>query len=302
MKVFVNCSQVSLHAWAIKERIRLEEDNEIQERGKADVVIEEDQFASKMLAHENVQILYGAGEKPSRPVCYLSSIFDGEKWGDQQFVMIPMRGLMNEGIGPDVVTGCAVRAHETPGVFEKLTDVVRGLGWKGFVTLGLTRDGIDSARLGMPYFSMYAMMESVPTRLAEFSKKPLGERLRERWSVAILLSRHPYPMGQEVAREVEGLNFQLRKHFWTFNQQPILKERFVTSFTAIGVVTAWEHRIRDANERAMQTCRNIQVADKQYRTDLSRVVGSSWEEVEACLELARTQSSDHQLSLEQTQP
>ena len=216
-----------------------------------------------------------------RGVAFVSKWFDRfDGWSDQMVVSIPIYGLMNEGMGADVLSGVALRFIDTSPLQvlfgnELLSETLKQQKHSGFVSIEILDDGTSCGiSYGIPNGGNSVILEGCKQRLAEFFTCP--ERLMESWAVGLYITRYPFPSVENTERvHVEGLDRSMHKHFYApFIQQ--YRNSFHTDNTMIGLCTSWDKRLIDANKRVLALCNKISVPFKQYRTDLNCAVQHTW--------------------------
>jgi hypothetical protein len=214
---------------------------------------------------------------------YLSTWFDYELgWHPQTFMGAPVFGLMDENLGPQIISGFG-------GTYTRLKDetwrdAISGMlvemKIKGFVTFGMSSAfDIVECLTGIPFPGLLCLLEGVPHKISRFFAGPMKSSLLESKTIAIVFTRPPYPYKTENARtSVDGLTEDVLKHFWI----PFVTEHrksFFTDSTLVGVATNWSMTFGESNFRALQTCRAVRIPERQYRTDIARCVKSRLEEI-----------------------
>lgn len=216
---------------------------------------------------------------------FISRYFNRTEWDTQTLVGVPVCGLMNNDLGPQVVTGCGLRYlkqvnDRVLGHFDGYTLALQELGFSGFVSLLFDQLGnIISAQTSIPFYGLFGVLEGVRGKLGEWFEQP--NRLYESWVVSLLVTQNPFPNTKvepscskfEISKEIE-------KHFWSF-------PRSQQSQGLLGIATAWagieddsingaSGSLERANNFALRTAGSIEVAEKQYRTDLAIRVREKW--------------------------
>jgi hypothetical protein len=265
----------TLAGFALMDRLALEEDDVVPQE-QTDIWLDVRNFESFPLADVSTELCFGVGTVPlpSGNSYYLTRVYDRGTWGTQTGIGMPLIGSMSEGLGAPIPMGCISRFKDDnlrDDLFENknLGGILQGLNWRGFVTLEMSGRSVSKIHLGCPSFMAYGLMECTG-RLSDFAREPLGSRFKSRWCVSSLLSCFPYPANEysEDKITVGGVTRQVRKHFWPFAPNGVLKDSFKTKFTVLGVVTSWDHSLDSACHRAGITSQNLEVIWKQYRRDL----------------------------------
>lgn len=275
-------------SFALIDRLALEEDEATFEPQRA--ILKATDFEGIALASMTVEALYGYEVQTMSPSPYcLMKVFTEIGFSNQLAVGVPLIGSQAEGLGFPMASACGVKFMSSPALEalfnDKLAKFLEEAGHRGVVTLEMSGGKVQQIHLGAPSLMLYAMLECWPGRLSEFAVDPLAKPFFPRWCVASLVSCFPYPAAFETKEKalVRGLIRPVRKHFWAFTENGIMKESFKTNLTAIGVVTSWDHTLSRVCTRAISTCQNIEVPMKQYRTDLFYSIRDKWEAVEPLL-------------------
>lgn len=270
MKVQIN-GRENYTTFALRDRLALEEDECVE---KSDVQLSSIAFEGAPLAGETVQAVYGhipaiLAERPY----HLMKVFHNGAFCEQLVCGIPFTGSMAEGMGLPVPMGGGVyfpRASQANTLFDNqnLIEIVSNMGWSGVVSLEMNGSDVQKIHIGAPSYLAYALHECWPSTLADFAKDPT-RRFRERFSFASLLTCFPFPAILETQEKIQvsGLIRQIRKHFWAFAPNGVMKEGFKTDMSILGIVTAWDWRWKDAAGRLEIPSSNIKVIMKQYRRD-----------------------------------
>lgn len=206
-----------------------------------------------------------------------------EKQPSQLIISIPIFGLMNENLGPQVPVGLVSNFGNPSPLGEILSyprveDILRTWEYTGFVSATMCGDRIQKIEVGVPYGGIFNIMEYVKGKLSEWWKEP--KELRKLWAVSSLVSRVPYPIeGRTTEAEIEGLTKNVEKHFWLLDHRVIRGSVYSTS-SRVGYATAWGGTLEEAAHRVLVTCRNLWVSGKQYRTDLAWEGERVWRKLE----------------------
>jgi hypothetical protein len=293
MKIFVQGDSLESHA--LRRRFQLQE--ETLTAISPEILIPNDWYDTPV-PDSFVSLFYKDVFRADVPSHYFVRYWAGD-WHPQTAVLIPIYGLMNENLGHEVITGCGIRFIPNPPewMFENtgLTGMVQGMkNWQGFLSIG-TKDSrsVCSLKRGVPGYGLFALMEGLKCRLGSFVADPLKHLFTEWWWYGgQIVTRFPYPYassGDKVL--VEGLGGAVERHFWSFAPTGVLKESFYTTYTAIGVATAFARKVGLGDEDVVtsdpstvqnflnQTCRSIHVPRKQHRTDFARVIGPAWGQI-----------------------
>jgi hypothetical protein len=227
----------------------------------------------------------GSDFDPSlQPTHVVTRWFDGQSFGPQTFVGIPLLRLWNNDLGPPVPCGIAgrFRAPNSEPIFVPPDIVLQYLKesrFTGFVSTKASGKSTLSMQTGVPYFGLYALLEQINSKISSFFLE--SGRLYESWCCALLVTRYPFPFAHFAPRTaLEGLTPELEKHFWTFGATQFRKT-LVTEGTVLGVATAWDktHNLYQAVQLAQNTARKIACSDIQFRTDMTECVRKQWEQL-----------------------
>jgi hypothetical protein len=207
-----------------------------------------------------------------QPEYWLTRVLTKSGWVDQTMIGLPVLGTMQYNLGPRVCVGSASRfiPYDAP-VFnnDKLVELLRNWGHIGPVSIIYNKDDkIKWVQTGVPFYGWYELLTAVRGRLADWFNKP-EQRLYEYWTVAILLSRFPFPVtGQPELPPVliESLTPEIERWFWLFEHRMIRRALYSVRPT-IGVAVNWSKSLREACSMALASCWAIRVEDKQFRTD-----------------------------------
>ena len=145
------------------------------------------------------------------------------------------------------------------------------------MTIALDLEGrVTRLTSGVPWGGLYAVLEGVKGRLAEWFSAP--SRLMESWASALVVSRAPWPYASTSERVfVEGVTHGVERHFWSSIKG--FRQSLYTDSTVIGVATAWSPKLHRSAERVLATAQAILIPNKQYRVDLGESVAVRWAEV-----------------------
>ena len=283
----------------IRRRVELEEDQIVGREEEHDLLI-----SRRDLGQSDVPVFGVTTALPVEALGYsltsekeydffLTKVFDGG-WGEEVYVGIPVKGLMNEdcGVGVNSAVWVAGVAEDSTDRFNferlneffmppMLVDTLVHMNYAGFVSI-LVNSADSSLRVfgvqtGMPRLGFYAIAENIRGKISEFGVSPSQVVVRRSWGLASMFSRYPFPF-KEVAADVplEGLSPAVEKHFWVGKGRRY-KGQFYTKETLLGVVSAWGIHPSESESRVLRTCRALAVPFKQYRTDLS---SSLWRKLE----------------------
>lgn len=242
------------------------------DRPSADLIVDGDAFG--MMVPEVALRVAGIDVYPgARPTHFLTRWFDERSWAYQTMVGIPLVGLMNENLGPEVSMGCAMRFIDSIGlrsVFENqtLTEMLRKMSYRGFVTMTYGEPGVQSMQTGIPFGGIFAVMESVKGKVSEWLVNP--GRLLESWICALRLVRYPFPYTDRAQSTAVNTNAEVDKHLWLEDVVQVRKVNYTES-TSVGYVTGWHQMLGEAAWRVLRTVRNVGLEGKMYRTDLAQV-------------------------------
>jgi hypothetical protein len=214
------------------------------------------------------------------PLFFLSKYFD-ESFHPQVVLGIPLPGLMNGNLGPKVSGGCAIRyltGNDKAESYYNSTELellLKNCNYKGFVSFLIDSEGVPSGIiLGVPYYGLYAILEGLLCEISEFFKNPHEKLFSETWAVSIAVSKYPYPFKHEArSLVIKDVPFSMEKHFWFNNDVKRIKESFHSNKTLIGIATAWDHTLKEAAGRALVSSWALNVAEKQFRTDIPKSCG-----------------------------
>jgi len=220
-------------------------------------------------------------ETEKKPVCYISKWFDRfNGWSDQLIILIPIFGVMNEGLGAGVCTGAALRYINHSILQERfsnevLTGILQKQRHTGFVSIGLSEEGESvDVSYGIPFYGNLIVLEGCKQRLSEFFTNQVP--LMESWAVGLLVTRFPFPAKQSEERIfIEGISRSIQKHLVTPFVESY-KHSFYTDSTIVALATTWDLRLVDANKRAVSIARSLLFGEKQFRTDLNSAVQEVW--------------------------
>jgi hypothetical protein len=211
-------------------------------------------------------------EEPTHTLTRFWDVKRGEFF-NQLILGLPILGLMNENLGPQVLVGLITKflnpfpLGEILG-YEGIKDILRTWKYSGFVFATMCGDKVHTIQLGLPYGGIFNVCEYVRGKLSEWWKEP--KELREEWAVSTLVSRSPFPYvsnGSVEEATVENLTKNIEKHFWLLEHRVIRGTVYSTS-SRVGFASAWGRDLEDASFRCLMTCRNLRIPAKQHRTDL----------------------------------
>lgn len=200
-------------------------------------------------------------------------------WSKQTMVVIPMRGHMNGGLGAQVISGLVgkyVRGEFVDGAFEQ-EEGER----KGFCSIGFTREGEKIFfSQGPVSFSAFSFFEGVDCSLGDFLCDPLAHRLKESWTVSLVVSVFPWPLIQEgIQYSMSEISRSAEKHLWFFADDEF-KHSLIFLGNKIAISSAWGFTLHEASSRALRNCQGLDLACIQYRTDACQSASEVWSEVE----------------------
>lgn len=221
----------------------------------------------------------GFNETAEEGEYFFSRIFHEGKFDDQTILSFPIKGMMNGGLGKPIVTGSASRylpSFIVSRLFEENAQLLAGLQgaeWSGFVTLEMFEGKVKDVWFGIPEPFLFNVIEGVKGPLLDWLRNPT--RLMEYWSVALHLSRYPFPFENWARKiKVEGLG----KHFLDWEDLEV--NQSTSSF--LGWATAWSRELIGAVHLAEEVCGRIELPSgywKQYRTDAKRSVKDQLDKV-----------------------
>lgn len=202
----------------------------------------------------------------------LSRWWDGNTYGIQTLLSIPLIGAMNENLGCRKVVGqvCKFVDGSRMGAWfgkENFFALLKEMKIVGFVTFEFSREGLVGARIGLPELSLYPLLEGWKGKISDLFLH--GGEFLESWMVGLLVTRYPWPFEPKAKKVEIGVNPELEKHFWPFDVQEVRKSLFTES-TTIGVVTSWNPSLEQACRLVLKPARNLRVEEKQFRTDVGR--------------------------------
>jgi hypothetical protein len=215
--------------------------------------------------------------------------FSPEKgFSSQVLIGVPIVRFMNENLGdalPNGVGFASRYANLTPlkDLFSSdLKKLLREMNYAGFVSIGLSLGAelaVTGVYTGVPFYGALNALEGCRGRLSGYLKDPSVEPLMESWTVSVLYSRSPFPY-KETAERVffDNLPLNVEKHFWIFGAEGFSKSTF-TDKTEIGLATSWDVTLSGANKRAVGTCFNIHLKNRQFRTDVGLAAAEVWGKV-----------------------
>jgi len=229
---------------------------------------------------------------------YLSRYYNGEKFHPHLFVGLYIYGLINDDLGKDICIGSAGR-FQSPKINEELfgifDTILLDTGYRGWVSVSFDLDkNITSAKLGIPSYGLYALLECRHGTVADFIKNP-GE-IPHRWCVATLLTRWPWPAMFLTNHEhklkpitVLGYTSHFKRHLCLFDDDIKFG---VNQFTIdqpdnniIGVVSAWSSwSMSEAVKFLHQIYGSLEFPDMQPRFGLRNYIENKWIKVKSLLE------------------
>ncbi len=286
MNVYLNLSNPA----PFKRHLLLEGDTIVDSVSDAELVLSDQSLLSDVDAanyvvggdfHIAAFALETMGYKTSSRLSYdfvLTKFFDGREWLEQLLLGFELPTLMNDNLGFVCKSGYAARycdKSELQKLFHnlELRDFLVNVAYVGFVSMLLSFDlSTCSVVAGIPAAGLFNVLEGCPRKMSDFFTQPHDNTLMESWTVNLLLSRYPYPFHAESSRvSVPAVAFGVDKHFW-FNDLRGHSKALYTDSCTIGYATSWGHTLGEANSRVLRTCRGLDVALKQFRTDLSYAV------------------------------
>lgn len=283
MKVFLNKLGEN---GALAHHIEKEGDEVVEDRKLADCAVQ-DSLSLPVKFVESLQIGRGVGgilNVNRKSVLSVCSIFDGTSFLPQFFCLIPLHGIMDEGLGASVSAGCVICYIEPNEVVrryfesEKLCITLHESHYSGVVSVKLNSDLLVlDMSLGLDNYGYCAILEGVNRKISDLLTNPTN--LKESWGVALLLSRFPYPSVklQDDGNAKIGIHIapNVERHLWLFKDKgsEMFRQTFLTSSTRVGVVSAWSTTgLYNAVSRAYQTLDHIELPEKQHRTDVAQHV------------------------------
>jgi len=195
-------------------------------------------------------------------------------WREQTLFGIPLKTLMNEDLGPKCENGMVCNFVSKGPLLklfdnDKLKKLLRELNYLGFVSFGISLDEIPKIKFiqtGVPFNGFFNVMEATRGRTSDFIT---GEdpTLFESWTANLVLSVSPWPFREICGRVcIRGVSPIVEKHLYLFGVENYRKS-YYTERTLIGIATAWSSSLKGATSRVLQTLRNIELKEKQFRTD-----------------------------------
>ena len=213
-------------------------------------------------------------------------------WRSQTLLGFPLQYTMTGdlSISGDVGMACCFTTKvEFTSLFDTgsddskpgpLHETLLKMNYNGFVSFGVkisdeAEIGITEIRTGVRNNGFFNMLEGLHGRLSQFL---IGTEpdLQESWTAQLLLTRYPYPHEPVTTDKVylEGLNAEVEKHLWLFDAHRH-KQTVFSQNTVIGVTTSWSQSLAEACRRVLRTLRNVDIPQKQFRTDLFRTTDAS---------------------------
>jgi hypothetical protein len=278
----VNVNEAGDVTSAVLYKINLEGDKIVQNRD-CDVVIGKSDGTKPYMSFECVELAkviveaLGVQVSSGKPDWFVSKRRNKGVWHDQTMIGVPLTTSMNQDLGIDMWSGCATRfIHESSYADwfkEPLVDEFFA-NHNGFVTYGMNDEGLTNVWFGVPFWGMMNVLEGMKEKITDYI---CGDsKLLESWCVSLAVSVHGYPEKKVVeAYHIGGVNPDLEKHFWPF-QSKVIRKGLYSSSTMAGVVTAYHNYLNNAVSRAERTAWNLEIGNKQFRTDLFGYSSRMW--------------------------
>lgn len=229
--------------------------------------------------------LYGIVDShqwPHLPALCVVGWFDGESWSGRRWC-VPDWGLWPGGLGAQVMGGCTLIAGDTfPPVMEVFTDGLKGLGFKGLVTVGL--DYLEAGRelvptgfvAGWPSLVTTAWMSEC-TNLSTVLDGTTPPNLTDKpFVVALPVSMPPYPVrGAPGPSSVPlaGLTKDITQYCYFHDMEVKGNDVWTAGLNGlVAVVAAPGHSMYTAHRRALGAAVSLPLPDKQFRPDVGERV------------------------------
>ena len=223
------------------------------------------------VAAEALGFSFGIGDE-----AYMVTKRYNSGWDNQTYISYALRTLMNNDLGFPLEVGRAGRYIQDKiccDHFEKLNSLLDEMNYFGFISLKFNADNNLIDVLFGAGLALYGMLEGVSGKISSFFKD--SGKILESWSVALVLSRYPYPFKPTCDRLFFDLPPSVAKHLWFFDLKGFRKG-FYTDKTAICIVSAWATSLNEAARRVYRTCQGLDVPLKQYRTDVAPYISNLW--------------------------
>ena len=210
-----------------------------------------------------------------------------EGWHSQVMAGVPVRGLMNWGLGSPGETALGMRfldPRKSDHLFQNpdLMGALEGWGVRSLVRFWFSVEGnMTGVEVSLDDLALLNLMESLKGRPGGFFQSPHETRLSETWTVSVVLSRFPWPWKGDRPSErvkVTGLGQDKWPHFYDLDLHD-QREFAFTDEPILGVMTYWGQTLSQAHEGLFRLCRQVEAEGLQYRTDVGPAVGSVWAKV-----------------------
>jgi hypothetical protein len=277
MKVFL--SNASL--FGLRRHLQKFGDELVMTAQDAELVLSQNELPSVVLESLWSVTPLSSSHRPSHFISRFA--FEG-KLCDQVIVGVPIWGTCNENLGAEEV-GCVAVRFLPEGSFSELFYnglhvVLEETKYTGFVSCCFSIDSLraDSTDrvpykvcLGLPWWSVYALLENIGGSLTDFWLSPW--RMRESWSVSLPVLRGCYP-GKLIQKiTIGGLDPMLTEHVHLWEKGLENTQQFV------GVVTSSHVNLDTCLFQVLQIADRLRIPEKQYRTDIKREVKYRWGEL-----------------------
>jgi len=265
------------NALVLTNRIVLEGDKVVKDRGKSDSVIE---LPWEPLPTQVLQALSLDVEERDKPDFIVVKWTRHDKWITEPIIIIPIYGLFNHNGGKPILSGAASRVLRCEKI-DSFFDLVKnnfGFGYNGPISIGFTKDlHITHLAKGLPEWLYFNVLNGHRSAVGDFFSDPTeGYFFSGCWTIGILLSCYPYPFTEEVEEFPIEIKRDLMRRVWDFGWIRH-KGWFLFDKTKVGIITTYStDSLKKANDLALITCGNIDMKFKQYRTDLDQEAGRRW--------------------------
>ncbi len=266
--------KVKLNGYNLLRLTILAEGDTIVEKGE-DIFL--DESVEGVVPDVAMQVL-GYTPQPEEEFFMITKRFS-DGWSNQTYISFPLPTLMDNNLGYVFESGRVGRyIPENPinpfnDVFKTLENLFNEMNYKGFVSVKVSRNMNLIGVLFGAGLALYSILEGSKEKVSTFMSK--GEHVLESWSASLVISRYPFPFELKSKRLFLTLTNSAMKHLWFYDLNTFKKSSY-TDETKVCVVTAWATSLNEMSKRIYRTCQGLDISQKQYRTDITNYVTSTW--------------------------
>jgi hypothetical protein len=194
-------------------------------------------------------------------------------FGEQMLLGIPLNKFLCEDLGTDCFMGMVtkfVQSGYLKSFYVMIEELLHKMRHFGYVTIKFGDDFKPiEARRGLGEM-LFNVLEGFKGSVVDLMTTKV--KLLESWTSSLVISRYPYPMRDMAEPELQlRINPAAEKHLWFYNIYGY-RSALYTKRTRVCVATAWAQSVSDVCNRVYRTARELELPDKQYRTDMFKKV------------------------------